>query len=180
MQNHYFDDSGYYTRSAPANPDSAPPRNALRTAPPEAGDNQWPCVVDGAWALAESYKGKTAYDTSTARPLEIENHGPLPEGLTLQEPGSYPAWDAEAETWTTDKDAQSKALAEKVRAERDRRIEAIMWRVQRYESEVRQGWTDTTDDINVLDTELQALRDVPQQEGFPEAVVWPESPALPE
>jgi hypothetical protein len=63
--------------------------------------------------------------------------------------------------------------AEQVRAERDRRIEAVMWRVQRFESETRLGLTPT-DDIAALDAYVQALRDVPQQAGFPESVEWPE------
>jgi hypothetical protein len=64
---------------------------------------------------------------------------------------------------------------ESVRAERDRRIEAIMWRVERYESEVRQGITPM-DDIAALDAYIQALRDVSLQEGFPEEVFWPIEP----
>jgi hypothetical protein len=66
-------------------------------------------------------------------------------------------------------------LATTARAERDQRIAAIMWRVQRYESEVRQALTPT-DDIVALDAYVQALRDVPQQVGFPGAVTWPEVP----
>lgn len=64
-------------------------------------------------------------------------------------------------------------LAEAVRAERDARIQALAWRVQRYESEVRLGLTPT-DDITDLDATIQALRDVPKQAGFPAAVDWPE------
>lgn len=66
-------------------------------------------------------------------------------------------------------------VAARVRAERDQRIAAIMWRVQRYESEVRQALTPT-DDIVALDAYVQALRDVPQQVGFPEEVEWPIAP----
>lgn len=60
-----------------------------------------------------------------------------------------------------------------VRAERDRRIEAIAWRVERYLSETRLGLTPT-DDITAIDAYIQALRDVPDQAGFPAAVTWPE------
>jgi|GEM_PF-1074291 len=59
-----------------------------------------------------------------------------------------------------------------IRKERDRRIEQVMWRVQRFESETRLGLTPC-DDIAALDAYVQALRDVPQQAGFPEAVEWP-------
>jgi len=60
-----------------------------------------------------------------------------------------------------------------IRAERGRRIDEVMWRVQRFESETRLGLTPC-DDIAALDGYVQALRDVPQQEGFPETVEWPE------
>jgi hypothetical protein len=62
-----------------------------------------------------------------------------------------------------------------LRAERDARIEAIRWRIERNQSEVRLGQTPT-DDIAVLDAYVQALRDVPEQAGFPGAVEWPVCP----
>ena len=50
------------------------------------------------------------------------------------------------------------------------------WKIYRYESEVRQGVTPT-DDISKLDTYVQALRDVPQQDvESPWHVVWPTVP----
>lgn len=90
----------------------------------------------------------------------------------LFRPNALSTWDAESGSWAVD----TGLMAAAVRADRDRRIEAMIWRVQRYESEVRQGAT-TTDDIAVLDAYLQALRDVPQQDGFPLNVSWPDVPA---
>jgi hypothetical protein len=71
-----------------------------------------------------------------------------------------------------DEAARREHQANGIRKERDRRIEEVMWRVQRFESETRLGLTPC-DDIAALDAYVQALRDVPQQEGFPEAVEWP-------
>jgi hypothetical protein len=61
---------------------------------------------------------------------------------------------------------------ENVRAKRDRLIDKEDWRYTRYNSEVRQGLTPS-DDIVALDVYIQALRDVPEQAGFPYDVVWP-------
>lgn len=70
-----------------------------------------------------------------------------------------------------DEAARSAALAEDVRAERDRML-------------VRSDWTQLVD--SALDAEAmvlwqgyrQALRDVPQQPEFPVAVAWPEPPVM--
>lgn len=73
------------------------------------------------------------------------------------------------------------ALGAALRAERDRRIQAVAWRVERNLSETRQG-LDTTDDITVLDGYVQDLRDMPTLDGWPwngpsdTAVPWPNEP----
>lgn len=61
---------------------------------------------------------------------------------------------------------------ENVRAKRDRLIDREDWRYTRHNSEVRQGLTPS-DDIVALDTYIQALRDIPEQAGFPWNVEWP-------
>ena len=62
--------------------------------------------------------------------------------------------------------------ADVVRAKRDRLIDKEDWRYTRYNSEVRQGLTPS-DDIVALDTYIQALRDIPDQAGFPWEIEWP-------
>ena len=62
--------------------------------------------------------------------------------------------------------------ADVVRAKRDRLIDREDWRYTRYNSEVRQGLIPS-DDIVALDTYMQALRDIPEQVGFPWDVDWP-------
>ncbi len=51
---------------------------------------------------------------------------------------------------------------EKVRAERDKRIKAVEWRIARYFSFERQS-KEQLDEIDVLDTYIQDLRDVTKQ-----------------
>ena len=62
--------------------------------------------------------------------------------------------------------------ADVVRAKRDSLIDKEDWRYTRYNSEVRQGLTPS-DDIVALDTYIQALRDIPDQAGFPWEIEWP-------
>jgi len=62
--------------------------------------------------------------------------------------------------------------AREVRSKRDRLIDKEDWRYTRYNSEVRQGLTPS-DDIVALDAYIQALRDIPEQVGFPWEIEWP-------
>lgn len=66
-------------------------------------------------------------------------------------------------------------LANTARAERDRLIESVRWRIERHSDEMALG-SEPTEPLEPLLQYTQALRDVPQQTGFPEAVEWPEVP----
>lgn len=68
--------------------------------------------------------------------------------------------------------------AAEARAERDRRIEAIRWRIERYQTQAAAGLetTDTAEQYKAILLYAQALRDVPEQAGFPDAIEWPEEP----
>jgi len=48
----------------------------------------------------------------------------------------------------------------------------VEWRIRRYQDEQLLALPHT-DDIITLVAYVQALRDVPQQVGFPQDVVWP-------
>ena len=65
-----------------------------------------------------------------------------------------------------------------VRAERDRRIDAIRWRIERYQTQEAAGLetTDTAENYKAILLYVQSLRDVPAQAGYPEAIEWPEEP----
>lgn len=68
--------------------------------------------------------------------------------------------------------------AAEVRSERDRRIDAIRWRIERYQTQKAAGLetTDTDEHYKAILLYVQALRDIPEQEGFPDAIEWPEEP----
>lgn len=66
-------------------------------------------------------------------------------------------------------------LAEQARAERDRLILSIRWRIERHQDEIILD-LEPTEPIEPILEYIQALRDVPQQAGFPEDIIWPEVP----
>ena len=69
----------------------------------------------------------------------------------------------------------SDQLADTARAERDRLIESVRWRIERHNDELALG-SEPTEPLEPLLRYTQALRDVPQQAGFPETISWPELP----
>ena len=73
-------------------------------------------------------------------------------------------------------DAAKEQWAIEARAERDRRIDAARWRIERYQTQTAAGidTTDTAEQYQALLIYVQALRDVPEQEGFPDNIRWPE------
>ena len=66
-------------------------------------------------------------------------------------------------------------LADTARAERDRLIESVRWRIERHSDELMLG-REPTEPLEPLLQYTQALRDVPQKAGFPESVEWPQCP----
>ncbi len=66
-------------------------------------------------------------------------------------------------------------LATTARAERDRLIESVRWRIERHKDELALS-IEPTEPLEPLLQYTQLLRDVPQQTGFPESVEWPEVP----
>ena len=65
--------------------------------------------------------------------------------------------------------------AEQIRAERDAKIEAVRWRIERAKDETALD-IPLTEPLEPLLQYVQALRDVPQQAGFPENIEWPPEP----
>lgn len=63
----------------------------------------------------------------------------------------------------------------RVRLRRDKFIQDMQWRYERYARETRLG-VPPQDDIAALDVYVQALADIPQQPGFPWDVAWPDLP----
>ena len=90
-------------------------------------------------------------------------------GLVIEDKGDY----LEAVN-PPEPTAEQKAV--EVRAERDRRINAVRWRIERYQTQAAAGLetTETVEQYQAVLMYVQALRDVPEQEGFPDTIEWPE------
>ena len=87
------------------------------------------------------------------------------EGMVIQDDGEgYPV--------ALENRPTLERLAVNARQERDQRIEAVEWRVRRYQDEEILGLPHT-DDRAALARHIQALRDVPSQPGFPMDIIWP-------
>ena len=97
-------------------------------------------------------------------------------GMTEQEVEQ--SWDGQwyIKGYAPEKTTEQKAA--EARAERDRRIDAIRWRIERYQTQAAAGLetTDTAEQYKAILLYVQALRDVPEQAGFPDAIEWPEEP----
>lgn len=68
---------------------------------------------------------------------------------------------------------EEEILATQIRAERDSKIQEIRWRLERARDEQDLG-LPLTEPIEPILLYIQELRDVPEQEGFPWDVEWPE------
>jgi hypothetical protein len=66
-------------------------------------------------------------------------------------------------------------LCTAVKDEQHARIEAVRWRVDRYDDETRQSLPHKEDIAPVL-TYIQAVRDVDDQPGYPSRITWPDEP----
>lgn len=64
-------------------------------------------------------------------------------------------------------------LADTARAERDRLIESVRWRIERHNDEVALN-IEPAEPLEPLLQYTQALRDIPQQAGFPTDIIWPD------
>ncbi|SAI74552.1 tail fiber assembly protein [Bordetella ansorpii] len=134
----------------------------------------------GQWLVEADYRTVPLFVTSDGRPYDLAEEvdgqmypgtGPLPEWLTAQpRPTENHRWDASTMAWVLDQAAELAAQARAVRARRDELLNATNGLV------LRSVTTAVPLPQTVLDY-LQALRDVPEQVGFPTSVTWPEKPA---
>jgi hypothetical protein len=124
--------------------------------------------------------GMTRTDPSTFTTEEITDAGytkvsdkPIADATQIVE------WNSETVSWNLRDKTQDEIIREQdsqwsiIRAERDRRIQEVAWRYERYARYERLNTTQI-DDINILDQYVQDLADVPQTQTDPFNIVWPE------
>lgn len=101
---------------------------------------------DHARILAELSTGRVLAADETGRPVTLEPPPPSVE-----------------------------ALAAEARRRRDAEIAGVRWLVERHRDEqaLQMATTLTAEDYRLVQEHVQALRDVPEQDGFPHAIDWP-------
>ncbi|EMF0916406.1 MULTISPECIES: tail fiber assembly protein [Providencia] len=75
-----------------------------------------------SWLHVADHRGKTAYNTETRQPVEVDFMGDLPETLTLLEPKTeFDKWNGKK--WVTDTEAQKAALIAQAEQEKSQRLD---------------------------------------------------------
>ena len=126
--------------------------------------------------------GSTRTDSSTFTNEELTDAGyvaagdsPSFDGDTQKVTWNGSNWEVVSLT-SEEISARTARHWDEVRQTRDEKIRDCEWRIFRYQSEVRIGVTTTTDNINELDTYIQALRDITTTNSDPISVSWPSVP----
>ena len=113
-------------------------------------------VPEGSRLLPDS--GSPSYDPVTEYPVRVE---PVPDGSD--------------EVVYEIRKRSREEVATAMRGRRDSLIARVEWRVARCQRLARLGLPQV-DDAKELDAYIQALANVPEQEGFPGEIAWPEEP----
>lgn len=136
-----------------------------------AGTGQW--LIEADNRLVPLFGTSDGQDYNLGDELNDQAYlgtGPLPSWLTDQpRPTENHRWDAGTATWILDQAAELASLAIAVRAKRDELLNATNGLVLR-------AFTTGEALPEAVRAYLQALRDVPEQGGFPASVIWPEKP----
>ena len=139
------------------------PNNATHTAPTVV-EGKVPRWTGKDWEQVEDHRGKSGY--LNGAPYTIKEYGPLPEG-----------WSDTPPPPTTEE------LFDRLRGQRDAHINSVLWMRERHSDELALGTepTLTPEQYTALLTYIQALRDLPAQEGAPWdgggiETPWPELP----
>lgn len=159
---------------------------AIREATEAAGAAQKAAIAAATAAADRVLQAELTRAQAAAEAVEPA-HWLIPAHATVDAP---PAFDfdqllvREGDAWVVRPPPEEtpaetpEAIAPDPRLERDARIEAVRWLIDRHRDERELGLTTTltAEDYRLVLDYVQALRDVPEQAGFPEAIDWPVLP----
>ncbi|MEJ8675359.1 phage tail assembly chaperone [Chromobacterium amazonense] len=169
----------------------APPVNSTTQPPPWPGAREareWDTEAQ-QWVLRPDWRGVALWRTADAMPVSAAL-GQTPADLHATElpPPPFAIW--KGDHWGVDEavkpetkrwpELTEQERAAQARTERDQRLTATEWLVQRHRDETDLGRPATLkrEEFDQLMAYRQALRDIPMQSGFPDQVDWPILPDL--
>lgn len=200
---HYHAETGVYLGSSPAEPDPLELQLA-RTAVFSQLEAAAQATYEADLQAAEMHPSEEGVDLARTAAVQTFNIAMMaakaeaddvepamwlvPAHATLVEPPAF-GFDEQAvwanETWTVaplpapqEEVAIEENLGASLRAERNWRINAVRWLIDRHRDEqaLRLTTTLTGEDYQLVLLYVQALRDLPEQAGFPDTVEWPALP----
>jgi len=116
----------------------------------------WPHdLPDDIISLSDQDHARILDELSTGRILSTDEDG---QPITVEPPR-----------------ASDEVLANQARRRRDAEIAQVRWLIERHRDEqaLQIATTLTPEDYRLVQEHVQALRDVPEQDGFPRAIDWP-------
>lgn len=123
----------------------------------------------GQWALLDDLRKDQFYIADSGEEYTI---GSDFEGDSYNGIGEIPTWLTVVKP--PEPTSTPEQLAAQARFERDKRLNATNWLVERHREQQETGATTLmAQEYADLLAYRQALRDVPQQDGFPETIDWP-------
>ncbi|WP_246882696.1 phage tail assembly chaperone [Pseudomonas sp. MWU349] len=152
------------------------PAHATQAKPPAASGHQAAVLQAGEWLLKPDYRG-LVYSTADGSAVQHFDLGDLPEGFThLVPPGEDFAWSDKG--WVLDEEARSIRLADAERVWRNGEVDNVKWLRERHRDEQDLQKTTTLSDAQFTEllSYLQALRDWPQSDVFPDVAERPAAP----
>lgn len=110
--------------------------------------------------------------------LRLSDNAHIPNDPANSDRIRYEQWLADGNIPLPVPPKSTEQLALESRAKRDQLLDGTQWLVQRHQDQVNAGiqTTFTAEQYAALLMYRQALRDLPNQAGFPETVTWPIKP----
>ncbi|ENR5392462.1 tail fiber assembly protein [Providencia rettgeri] len=102
-----------------------------------------------SWLHVVDYRGKTAYETETRQPIEIDFIGELPSNLTLLEPKTiFDKWNGKK--WVTDTAAQKAVLITQSEQEKSQRLDEANSTITYLQDAIEVGLSDDNYESNLF------------------------------
>ncbi|MCV3283466.1 tail fiber assembly protein [Aeromonas veronii] len=132
---------------------------------------------ESGWQLLDDFRGQTAYEISSKTAVLITWIGPLPQELTLLEPGEYDSWNGER--WVFDQQLKDQLQMASAKEQQAKKIDEANQQIAILKPAVDGGYAKPEHTQLLADWQRcrYELTLVPEQPGWPERPQWPVPPA---